>query len=426
MVNPFKASNKRTADDADISDLRQSIVSFTTPRDPNGAPQVVRRHHHRRTTVADSVFLAVPGTAPTQRHKFNVYKTILRHNNLFFQFAIRLESDILDDLLAIDKEFHYRFNQYSNSIVHDYACYHAKEAAYVFSPSVYPELCISDPMLRPMDNRPHLARDVPGIRWTKMVFSRNNVVREILTRLALEGHRVPEETSKSVMLFWITMDRKTNAWRRAFLQDRKIWGDRELMLFHLFLVKLDMRFSHPVLGNGACELAHLLLMQKSLVMLNEVLSGRLVLDYDDTTEFMIKTYDQSDLDVENNPWMEDEVENGVKEAEWGLLACEEWSGAEGYLESALDLLFKETARRGLCVQRYLLDFATYGYVDDETGANVPVPRMWRGQNATVVLPEEGWPSEDLRKGVIRRLDNMWGIEEVDAGAKQVDEDMVDA
>jgi hypothetical protein len=102
----------------------------------------------------------------------------------------------------------------------------------------------------------------------------------------------------------------------------------------------------------------------------------------------------------------------VEEVEWGLLACEEWSSTEGYLESALDLLFKETARRGLRVQRYLLDFVTYGYIDDETRANVPAPRMWRGQDATVVLPEEGWLFEDVRKRVIGRLDKMWGVEEL--------------
>jgi hypothetical protein len=421
MANPLRASNKRTADSADLNDACQTTVASAEPWDHSDTPQVISRYHHRRQTVADSALRAVPGTS----RKFNVYKAILRHNNLFFQFAIRLSPEILDDLLAIDKEFHYRFNRYSNSIVHDYACYHAKEAAYIFSPSVYPELCISDPMLRPMDGRAHLARDIPSIRWTKMVFSRNNVVREILTRLALEGHRVPKETSRAVMLFWITMDRKTNAWRRAFLENPKIWGDRELLLFHLFLVKLDMRFSVPVLGNGACELSHLLLTQKSLVMLNSVLSGRLVMDYDDTTELMIKTYDQSDLDVENHPWMEDEVENGVKEAEWGLLSYEEWRRGERNLESALDMLVKETVRRGLNIQRYLLDFVTYGYVDDRTGCNIPIPRMWRGQEKDVLLPKEGWPKEEVKKAVIDRLDRMWRIERPVNGANR-DEQMTDA
>ncbi len=41
----------------------------------------------------------------------------------------------------------------------------------------------------------------------------------------------------------------------------------DIIFFHLFLVKLDMRLSDPILGNGMCELSHMLLTQKSLSLL---------------------------------------------------------------------------------------------------------------------------------------------------------------
>ena len=48
----------------------------------------------------------------------------------------------------------------------------------------------------------------------------------------------------------------------------------DIIFFHLFLVKLDMRLSDPIFGNGMCELSHMLLTQKSLSLLYKVLSTR--------------------------------------------------------------------------------------------------------------------------------------------------------
>ena len=151
-----KGKNKRAID--------ESPPATDRPQQPSkidsNAPRILRRYQHRRRNVATEVWgPEIPSTtsprafadAPAPKQPFSVYKAILRHPNLFFQFALRLPYPSIIDLYAIDKEFHYRLNLYSVSLIHDYARYHAPLAGYIFSWVLYPRLCISYPMLRPMD-----------------------------------------------------------------------------------------------------------------------------------------------------------------------------------------------------------------------------------------------------------------------------------
>lgn len=417
-----KGRNKRVADD-DSSPATDAptIHNLTTT-----APRVLRRHTHRRRNVAATIWgpeipsTPVPTSSGTRSiissQPFNVYKALLRHPNLFFQFALRLPFPTIINLYAIDKEFHYRLNKYSVSLMHDYAKYHAPLAGFIFSWVLYPELCISDPMLRPMDERAWLARDVPGFRWIGMVLWRDRVVRSILTRLAMEGLRVPDDCVAALMKFWCLMEMKTTSLRLAFLRDTNIWTPLDIVHFQHFLVKLDMRFGDPVLGNGICELSHMLLTQKSLSVLWKVLTEKLKLDYDATTDILVHTYLTDDLDTDTHPWLDDEVENGVVEEEWGLLYREGWDMDGARMESPVDMVITEGIRRGLNVQQYLLDFISYGFVDEETGMNVPVPRMWRGERR-VMVKKEGWLKKSARESLISGLDERFALR-----ARQVKDD----
>ena len=411
--SPSAKGTKRAADFAPITDRPQSALS-----DDKNAPRILRRHHHRRRNVAAAIWgpeiASTPRTssaaASAPKQPFNVYKALLRHQNLFFQFALRLPYPTIIDLYAIDKEFHYRLNKYSVSLVHDYAKYHAPLAGYIFSWVLYPELCISDPMLRPMDGRSWLARDVPGFRWIGMVLWRERIVRGILTRLAVDGsHRVPKGTMSALMKFWCLMEMQTTAVRQAFLQDEDIWTNADLAHFQLFFVKLDMRFADPILGNGICELSHMLLTQKSLSTRWQVLTGKLKLDYDKTTDMVIRTYLIQDLDTDTFPWLDDEIENGVPEEDWGIMSREGWHVDGPRMEPAVDMVISEGIRRGLNVQQHYLDFVLYGHVDSYTGRNLPVPMHLR-RGKSVVLSGGGWPGKALRERTIARLDEVFDVQ----------------
>ncbi|CAO2647080.1 Nn.00g080020.m01.CDS01 [Neocucurbitaria sp. VM-36] len=388
-----------------------------TPQDPlnnNDAPRILRRHRHRRRNVAATIWgLDIPPTPPTTTapcapspspQPFNIYKALLRHPNLFFQFALRLPYPTIIHLYAIDKEFHYRLNKYSVSLIHDYARYHAPLASYIFSWVLYPHLCISDPMLRPMDGRAWLARDVPSFRWIGMVLWRARVVRCILSLLTAEGHRVPSLAASALMKFWVLMEMKTTGLRAAFLRDTAVWTDAEILCFQLFLVKLDMRFADPVLGNGVCALSHLLLTQKSLSTLWKVLSGKLVLDYDTTTDLVVRTYRTEELDADTHPWLDDEIDNGVPEEEWGILCREGWHMDGARMESAVDMLGTEGIRRGLNVQGCYLDFVMYGFVDGRTGENLATARFGRDMGAGASGKRNEWPGKQMREKMVEKLD----------------------
>ncbi|KAF2448435.1 hypothetical protein P171DRAFT_470201 [Karstenula rhodostoma CBS 690.94] len=418
-----KGKGKRAAEDEADDGKSVPIAApapaahSTAPVSRLTAPQILRRHRHRRDNVAATVWgRCLPGSDAPQ--PFSVYKAILRHPNLFFQFAIRLPLNAIIDLYAIDKEFHYRFNKYSTSIIHDFASHHAPQAAYIFSWVLFPELCISDPMLRPMDGRPHLARDIPSLRWTRMVIYRDNVVRNILTILAVGGHRVPRETHTVLMKFWLLIEMDNSTLRAAFITDSTVWTDQDIYVFHLFLMKLDMHFNHPVYNHGFIDLSHMLLTQKTLSTLSKVLAGQQTMDYDDLTDMLIRTYHEEDLDLDAHPWLDDEGENGVVVDETGLLSREGWDLMGDRMCSPVDLVRIESIVRGLDVQAYLIDFMTYGYIDLDKKQNLPAPRRWRSEKK-ISLPKEPWPIPSVTAGLLATLDKRYDRNQEEGDLKNV-------
>lgn len=301
-------------------------------------------------------------------------------------------------------------------LIHEYAQYHAPVAAPVFAWIQFPELCISDPMLRPMDGREWLARDVPSFRWVDMVLQRQEIVRGILTALAVEGLRVPEQAFGVLCKFWSLMENNSTAVREAFLQDTAIWSDVEVQIFQLVLMKLDMRFSDPVPGNGVGDLSHLLLTQKGLQMLHKVLMGEKTLDYDKVVDMLVCTYLTEDLDTDTFPLLDDEIENWIVEEEWGLLSREGWHMDGERMESPVDMVIMEGFRRDLNVQQYYLDFVLYGFVDKDRN-NVPTPRQHR-QKGELEMVEVGWPKQCTRKEALSRLRELAepsGVDDMDVG-----------
>ncbi|KAH6638826.1 hypothetical protein C7974DRAFT_387387 [Boeremia exigua] len=416
---------KRTADG-----FSPTASVFAPSSSGSDAPQMMRRHRHRRRNIAATVWgveqpppppgmlVPLPSVLPPKNppplprssslrvQPFNIYKSLLRHPNLFFQFCIRLPYRTIVSLYSIDKEFHYRLNKYSVGLIHEYALYHAPVAAPIFAWILFPHLCISDPMLRPMDGRSWLARDVPGFRWVGMVLARQRMVRGILTSLAGEGHRVPRQAFAVLCKFWCVMECRKGALREAFLADRGIWSDDEVLVFLLLLVKLDMRLSDPVLGNGIAELSHMLLSQEGLEMLWKVLMGKMRIDYDLATEILVRTYLSEDLDTDTHTWLDDEVENGVPEEQWGLLSREGWDVEGKRMESAVDIVIMESIKRGLDVQKYYLDFVLYGFVDGD-GFNIPVPRRLSRENGKGAV-EVGWPTEWEQQKALMALRQLTG------------------
>jgi hypothetical protein len=224
-----------------------------------------------------------------------------------------------------------------------------------------------------------------------------------------------------LMKFWCIMEMKSRGMRRSFLAATHIWQDEDIEIFHCVYVKLCLRFADPIRGIGAVGLPHLLLSQRSLSLLWKVLTGRVRLDYDNVTEMVTRTYAIEDLDVEGQPWLDDEMDNGVPEEEWGLLAREGWLEDGEYMESAVDMVIEEGVRRGLHVQGKFLDFVLWGSVDGH-GKNIPVPRRERRE---VGMLEAGWPGKEERLDAVRELDerfDVWGNKDEGGQGEAMDVD----
>jgi hypothetical protein len=211
---------------------------------------------------------------------------------------------------------------------------------------------------------------------------------------------VPGSWEEVVCKIWGVMEMKSTEMREAFLQDGEIWTDEDVVVASAFLVKLDMRFSDPVLGNGMAGLSHLLLTQKSLSILAGVLTGRTRLDYNSATMMVVRTYPMAGLDADGVPWLDDEVDNGVPWEEWGILTKEGWTQYGGRMESVVDMIITEGIRRELHIQQDLLDFVMCGFVDRE-GKNLPMKR--RARREKKMIGKGGWTGKKHRLDAVAAL-----------------------
>lgn len=270
---------------------------------------------------------------------------------------------------------------------------------------MYARFSISDPELKPRDDKKYLARDAPSLRWVKMVVHRDGCVRRLLTYMALDGHRVPRRTARVLHKYWLLVELKSSEAREKYIRDREYWSDTDILVFHLFLTKLDMHFSDPVHGQGVCALSELLLTQPTLTYLCNLVAGRAKVNYDHLADMVTWTYPNEDLDIEQHPWLDDELT--VQPDRWGILTSENWEVGGEYMATPLDLLALEAIRRRIPVNRFEIDFVVYGYTDPETGANLPFPRLRveRGRRVVGMLEVEEEVDEDGKSKFEERVED---------------------
>ncbi|EDU44121.1 conserved hypothetical protein [Pyrenophora tritici-repentis Pt-1C-BFP] len=373
-----KGKNKRLAED------ELPLPMATSDAAKEAGLNILSRHHNRSTNIATEFWgpETYPDTTPTTpttpssssaRPRFNVYKACLRHKDLFFQLVLRMPYKELVALYAIDKEFHFRLNHYSTYLIHEYVRRHAPLAGHIFSWVLFPD----------------------------------KIVRSILTMLSMEGHRVPAACEAALMKYWCIMGMAQSRLRVAFVADKEIWTDKDLINFQLFLVKLDMRLSDPIRGNGTCALGPMLLSQKGLSTLWKVLSGKLKLNYENTSDMILRTYAAEELDFNANPMLGEEISTNVPLHEEGLLALEGWNLHGARMPLALNIILAESIRRKLHVEQYYLDFVLYGTADLKNGKNIPIPIRLR-RDKQVKLPSEGMATKEMKEKIIGLFDKGFG------------------
>lgn len=306
--------------------------------------------------------------ASVVHEKFNFFSDLSNYPELFMELAKHLRIKDLVSLYAISKDFNETLNGHLSHILKAGAAYQAPESSRIFVFTLYRSLCIRDPVGRPDPTNPALPRMVPSLRWLRMVIHREKCVRDILACMAREGHRMPETMSLSIKKMWLTMDIPTSSRRVQLMHNEKYWTDNDLYNLQMLFIKLDMRFNDPIEGPADDGLRKLMLGQRGLTPLYQLLKRTRFTDSLEVLEACVRYSYWPRLEHRNLPIL------GVPANEVGRGHLEGWGVGKVHLYRPDELVMRESCRRNMDLKSHLYTMICWGYVDAETGTNIMVTR----------------------------------------------------
>lgn len=337
---------------------------------------------------------AEPPTPELDFRKFSVFKALLTHPELTFEFAKHLELEDLISLYAISEEFHRIVNGRFTTLILGQSVGKAAESSRTFIFRCYKNLCMHDPGCRRIveekegttvkgrapttTNDPNKIRGIPSFRWLRMILYRETVVDEIIAVLASEGHRLPKRTSLTLKKIWFTLDISDNARRIGLIHNKVFWTNKDLFVATMFFIKLDMHLTDPVTGNGELGMRKMLLGQRSLSTLCKVLKREEMLDQLDVLRMLVRWNYRPALGTPTKSIL------GVPWPDVGKLQYEGW----GYNTSKRfvqidELVMGEAVKRKLGLHNHYLDMAIHGFVNKRTFEDV-----WTPEQVTEMRPRE--------------------------------------
>ncbi|MCJ1409459.1 hypothetical protein MMC19_003540 [Ptychographa xylographoides] len=315
---------------------------------------------------SDSDLDDAPPTHELDFNGFNVFKALFQHPELIFELSKHLEVDELISLYAISKDFHYLVNARFTTMILGQCELKAKESSKVFRFKCYKNLCQSDPAKNENEEakKSPRARDVPSLRWLQMVIHRENIVKEIIQLLGAEGLKLPRACSITLKKIWLTMDISDNARRIGIIHNKKFWTNKDLILATLFLFKLDMCLTDPMDGAGETGLRRMLMAQRGLSTLCQVLRREeLSNQYD-----LLRMYTEW-LWVPLPQHRQMEI-FGVPPDQVGRLQYEGWGLGRRIMVRIDDLIMLEAIKRGLNLHERYVDMLLWGNIDSQSFKDV--------------------------------------------------------
>jgi hypothetical protein len=249
--------------------------------------------------------------------------------------------------------FHYIVNSHYFTYIKENAQIWAPYAADVFPFQCYNRICIKDPAFVPLEGNTEVARQIPSIRWLKMVAFRHRIANEILDALESHGHNLPRDTDRVIQKIWFTMSFPGTGSRIGLLHNRKYWADHELFIATMFFIKIDMFLNDPVDGAGEHELREAFLGQKHLVPLCKMLQGKL--NFIEVLQYWIM------YDYRPAPEHRGMSVFGVPAQHVGCLQLEGFGLGVSRALRIDEGVMAESVRRKLVFQRRYMDCVFWGY-----------------------------------------------------------------
>ena len=324
--------------------------------------------------------------------RFNVFTALLKHPELVFELAKCLSLEDLISLYAISKDFHFIVNGHYTTIILSQAIAKAPESSEIFQYKCYKNLCIIDPAARENAEIPDKFRCVPSFRWLRFILHRERVVDEIIASLAAEVHRLPRRASSVLKKIWFTMDLGDNARRIGLIHNKKFWTNRDLFVATMFFIKLDMRFTDPIDGNGEMSLRKLLLAQRSLSSLLAALNRTGVLNELELLQMYVR------WKYKPAPEHRGMSIVGVPPEEVGKGHLEGWGLGTRKLLRPDELVMRESVRRNLDFHKRYMDMMVWGYIDSKTLEDIPADKPVMDDETTESSEEDTDPATEDSEG----------------------------
>lgn len=293
--------------------------------------------------------------------------------------------DILN-LYCVSRDFHNSIRSYLLSSILAWIGHRAPEAGRAFPFKIYLDKLVRDPEARTLgghypgkgvEGKPVPAgrldevRVVPGLRYLQMVLVRDRCCREVAAVLACSGHRLPRSMHGTLLRLWVLMDLPTSLHRRAVMRNEAMWPDVDMYNAQLFFVKLGMHFNDPVYGPGTNDLVRLVLGQRGLYPLWQLLMRKKYVSVLEVIE--LKTRYDMRVPPDTRPPKDRHKAryvNDVPVDEVGIVHLEGWGTySPCHLLRPDELVPLGAVERGLDLRSHLRRMIEWGHIDHRTGEN---------------------------------------------------------
>ncbi|KAL7790834.1 hypothetical protein V8C37DRAFT_383363 [Trichoderma ceciliae] len=321
------------------------------------------------------------GMAYTGRDLISV---ICQHVELAVELGKHLNGRDIMNLSLANRPFYNAVSGYLLSSIRAWIEYRAPEAGRIFHYQLYAKHLVDDPEKRTWMALKHglttspskdsKVRKVPGLRYLQLVLGRDKYCREILAIMARCGHRMPSTMHHSLLRLWLLMDIATSQQRQAMLRMTHLFRDVDLYNMQMFIIKLGMLSNDPVYGPCKFDLVQLMLGQKGLFKLWQLLTRKKFYNLSEILELKLR-YDFSFFS-EGSYWLENMLGQiqGIPFHEIGQQHKEGWGAGRMHLLRPDEVIPIEAVRRGLHLDDHLSHMVIWGYFDWKTGENI-VPSM---------------------------------------------------
>lgn len=360
--------NRRLRRKTDQSPQQQ--VETTPIRQLQHAQRNARRQPSDGRATSDSWTWIQQFNQPRQKYSFNIFNILLDYPDLLYVVCHWLDPEDLVRLYAISKDFHIMVNTQFTTFALGYSRARCPESAQIFHFKCYQNLCMSDAAMNMSQIKKGAIRDIPSMKWIRMIVHRDHAVDRIIHSLALKGHRLPKHASIVLRKIWFLMDLPDSRRRIGVIHNPALWSDVELYIAAMFFMKLDMACTEPVDGCGERRIRQLLMAQRGLDVTDQVLRRERMRNQYELLQMHVQwDFNRADMPppgVRIGP----RYIFGVPLGDLSRLKGENWRPWAPKLMRPDELVFKESIRRGLRFQDKLIDLMLWGNLHPVTGKDV--------------------------------------------------------